>query len=200
MPSCHLQLCCACRPGRTRRAELTGCTRQGGLPRTEQPGVRAFLERLRAADVPCAVGCSEPAAAVERDFAAAEGLRDFFSAVVTGDDVQRGRPDPEAYLYGASGLGRPPARCFVVGNANSAIEGAQEGGMKAVAVANRHAVFELTAADLVVRRLDELTVMNLKQLFAVEAAPAAPEAQAEVEGGGSDEDDGDDDMFGSRLF
>ena len=76
--------------------------------------------------------------------------------------------------------------------------------MKAVAVANRHALYELSAADLVVRQLDELSIVNLKKLFAVEAAPDAPQAQAEAEEGGGDDDDDDggygDDMFGSRLF
>ena len=97
--------------------------------------------------------------------------------------------------------GRPPARCIVIGNANACIEAAQDGGMKAVMVANRHAIYELAAADLVVRQLDELSIVNLKKLFAVEAAPEAPQAEAEAEGGGSDgESDDGDDMFGSRLF
>ncbi len=74
--------------------------------------------------------------------------------------------------------------------------------MKAVAVANRHALYELSAADLVVRQLDELSIVNLKKLFATEAAPEQPQTQTEAEddAGGSDDDDGDDDMFGSRLF
>ena len=37
--------------------------------------------------------------------------------------------------------------------------------MAAVVVAGRHPVYELTAADLVVRQLDELSFVNLKQLF-----------------------------------
>ena len=75
--------------------------------------------------------------------------------------------------------------------------------MKAVAVANRHALYELSAADLVVRQLDELSIVNLKKLFAVEQAPAQPEVQHATEDGGGDdnEDDAaDDSMFGSRLF
>lgn len=76
--------------------------------------------------------------------------------------------------------------------------------MKAVAVANRHAIYELSAADLVVRQLDELSIVNLKKLFAVEQAPPQAQAQTETEegeyGGGEENDDGDDPMFGSRLF
>jgi beta-phosphoglucomutase-like phosphatase (HAD superfamily) len=196
---------------------------------------------LCSRQVPCAIGCSESAASVERGLAAT-GLRPYFEAgaprglhtrkrlpkrtalqtlthtlsllrfaplrsaprraVITGDDVQRGRPDPECYLYSAQAIKRPPARCIVIGNANACVEAAQEGGMKAVAVANRHALYELSAADLVVRQLDELSIVNLKKLFATEAAPEQPQTQTEAEddAGGSDDDDGDDDMFGSRLF
>jgi hypothetical protein len=92
----------------------------------------------------------------------------------------------------------------VIGNANACIEAAQEGGMKAVAVANRHAVYELSAADLVVRQLDELSIVNLKKLFATETPPdGAPQAMAEgqdEEEEGDGDDGGDDAMFGSRLF
>ena len=43
------------------------------------------------------------------------GLTATFGAIVTADDVYRGRPDPEAYLLAAQQLGRPPVRCVVVG-------------------------------------------------------------------------------------
>jgi hypothetical protein len=37
--------------------------------------------------------------------------------------------------------------------------------MQAIVVAGRQPLYEMTAADLVVKQLDELTFMNLKQLF-----------------------------------
>ena len=48
----------------------------------------------------------------------ATGLEHVFQSVVSGDDVYRGRPDPEAYLYAAQQLGRPSVRCVVIGNSN----------------------------------------------------------------------------------
>ena len=43
------------------------------------------------------------------------GLTETFGAIVTADDVYRGRPDPESYLLAAQQLGRPPVRCVVIG-------------------------------------------------------------------------------------
>ena len=51
----------------------------------------------------------------------ATGLEHVFQTVVSGDDVYRGRPDPEAYLYAAQQLGRPSVRCVVIGNSNQVL-------------------------------------------------------------------------------
>jgi HAD superfamily hydrolase (TIGR01509 family) len=128
-------------------------------------GVVPFLESLLRNNIPCAVGCSAPAQLVE-DCVQELGLSQYFSAVVTADDVERGRPDPDPYVYAAQALGRVPARCVVIGNSNSAIEAAHEAGMKCVAIQSASKpAYELASADLVVRQLDELSLVNLKQLF-----------------------------------
>ena len=48
------------------------------------------------------------------------------------------------------------------------VEAARECGMACVVVAGRNPLYELTAADLVVRQLQELSLVNLKQLFQLE--------------------------------
>lgn len=53
--------------------------------------------------------------------------------------------------------------------------------MKVVCVASRHAVFELSAADLVVRSVNDLSVMNLKNLFAREDEEERLREQARAE-------------------
>jgi beta-phosphoglucomutase-like phosphatase (HAD superfamily) len=57
---------------------------------------------------------------------ASAGLEGRFDAVVTADDVYRGSPDPEGYLYAAQRLQRPPMRCVVIGSSNLSIEAAHE--------------------------------------------------------------------------
>ena len=63
-------------------------------------------------------------------------------------------------------------RCIVVGASNLSTEAAHEAGMQSLSVAGRHPVYELTAADLVVSNLGDVTMMNLKQLFASEKGVA----------------------------
>ena len=53
--------------------------------------------------------------------------------------------------------------------------------MQCVALAGRHPVYELTAADLVVRDLGDLTFLNLKKLFAAEDLVSTEDPGLEME-------------------
>lgn len=128
------------------------------------PGVRAFLESLRRAGVPCGVGSSTPRANIECVLDPL-GLRGFFRVIVTGEDVQRGKPDPEVFLRVAERLGIAPARCVVFEDAPVGIEAARRAGMKVVGVAGTHPAERLSNCDRVVRRLDELGVGELAGWF-----------------------------------
>ena len=52
--------------------------------------------------------------------------------------------------------------------------------MASVVVAGRNPLYELTAADLVVRQLDELSFVNLKQLFCMEDTVSSQVSPPEV--------------------
>lgn len=143
------------------------------------PGTSQLLDILAKNDVPVALACSAPEARV-RPALEAIGLLPRLAAIITAEDVARGRPDPDGVLYAAQQLQRPPIRCVLIGNSNASVEAARECGMAVVAVAGRTPVYELTAADLVVRSLSELSFVNLKQLFGRESHVAF-ESEMELE-------------------
>lgn len=58
----------------------------------------------------------------------------LFDVVVTADDVQRGKPDPEIYLRAARALAVQPAECLVIEDSPSGIAGALAAGMRCIAV------------------------------------------------------------------
>ncbi|KAK9803199.1 hypothetical protein WJX73_001934 [Symbiochloris irregularis] len=165
-----------------RRKEQLYCQILGNQQPMVTLGLQALLNTLAKNQVPAALASAEPE---ERLRSALEslGLQDAFEAVVSAEDVSRGRPDPEAYLYAAQQLGRPPVRCVVIGNSNQSVEAARECGMAAVVVAGRRPLYELGAADLVVKELSELSVLGLKQLFRMEdlVEPQGLELQPELE-------------------
>ncbi len=132
---------------------------------TALPGVRVWLERLKAGGVPCVVGSSTHRANIELILDLV-GLREFFAAIVSAEDVSHGKPDPEVFLKAAGKIGRLPERCVVFEDAHVGIAAARAAGMKVVGVATTHPVEELSETDRAVRRLDELTVDLLAGWFA----------------------------------
>ena len=128
------------------------------------PGVRIWMERLREAGVPCAIGSSTHRANIDLSLGLI-GLAEFFRAIVTAEDVTLGKPDPEVFLTGAQKLGVPAERCVVFEDAHVGIAAARAGGMKVVGVATTHPLAELGAADVAVRQLDELTAAQLAAWF-----------------------------------
>jgi HAD superfamily hydrolase (TIGR01509 family) len=128
------------------------------------PGVRVWLERLRAAGVPCAIGSSTHRANIDLSLGII-GLGEFFTGIVTAEDVSHGKPHPEVFLTAAARIDRPASRCVVFEDAFVGIEAAKAGGMKVVAVATTHPLVELGAADLAVSRLDELDAAVLGGWF-----------------------------------
>jgi sugar-phosphatase len=76
--------------------------------------------------------------------------------MITSDMVERGKPDPEAYLLGAERMGAEPAACVVVEDAPAGIAAARAAGMRVVAVTTTHSPAELREADAIIADLREL--------------------------------------------
>ncbi len=92
------------------------------------------------------------------------GLGRFFRAIVTGEDVTRGKPAPDVFLTGAARLGATPEKSIVFEDALVGITAAHAGGMKCVAVATTNPIELLTAAELAVQSLVEVTLDRLVKL------------------------------------
>src|SRR5690606_9463054 len=118
---------------------------------------------LRAAGVPCALVTMswEPLA---REILAALPP-DSFQAVVTGDMVERGKPDPEPYLLAARRLGVDPRRCLAIEASPAGVRSARDAGCVVLAVPNHVAIPE-TLAPHQTQTLKGVTPDHLAQLMA----------------------------------
>lgn len=116
------------------------------------PGVERWLRELRHHGWRQAIASSAPRLNLEA-IVEALGIEAFFDAIVSAEDVQRGKPDPQVFLLAAARLGVRPARCVVVEDAPAGIEGARRAGMRTIGVLSTH---RQLAGDIVVGTLDEL--------------------------------------------
>jgi HAD superfamily hydrolase (TIGR01509 family) len=83
-----------------------------------------------------------------------------FRVVVTGDQVEYGKPHPEPYLTAAAALGVSAERCLAIEDSNTGAKSAEQAGCRVLVVENHVPVLEgprrvfrdslkgLTAADL----------------------------------------------------
>lgn len=78
--------------------------------------------------------------------------------IISADDVDRGKPDPEPYRRGAALLGFRPADCVVVEDAPAGVGAGKAAGCRVLAVLGTHDGRELQAADWITASLTEVTV------------------------------------------
>ena len=84
--------------------------------------------------------------------------------LITADDVERGKPDPQPYLAGAAALGVDPADCLVIEDAPAGIEAGKAAGMTVLALATTFQASELAAADYVVGSLADVALSSATEL------------------------------------
>lgn len=129
-------------------------------------GAAELIHALHQARFRLAVGSSGPPDNVNLVLDRLQS-RACFDGVVTGTDVQRGKPDPQVFLLGAERIGVAPPHCVVIEDAPAGVAAAHAAGMKCIAIASTGRVREsLLAADLVVNSLREVDPARITRLLA----------------------------------
>jgi beta-phosphoglucomutase len=130
------------------------------------PGVVAFLGCLSEAGIPKAVATS---ASRRRTFGTLEelGLTCCFDAIVTGDDVPSGKPDPAIYQLAAERLQEPPERLLAIEDAVSGVKSARAAGMRCLGIADERRAPLLLAAgvDTVIPDFRSFSFCQLEAYF-----------------------------------
>lgn len=127
-------------------------------------GAVELVDALVADGFLLAVGSSGPPENVALSIESL-GRAGRFQAVVSRQDVTRGKPDPQVFQIAAQRLGVSPGQCMVVEDAVHGVEAAHRAGMACVAITGTTSREELSQADLVVDSLRELEPRRLRTLL-----------------------------------
>jgi beta-phosphoglucomutase len=136
------------------------------------PGVEKLVTTLVPL-LPLAVASGALRQEIETILSAA-GLLKHFAVIISAEDVDHGKPEPEIFLKALARLnaqvedGHPidAADCLVIEDSKEGIRGARRAGMKCLAVSNSHPTELLQEANAVVRSLEEVDLSLLEQLCA----------------------------------
>jgi HAD superfamily hydrolase (TIGR01509 family) len=114
------------------------------------------VRELRARGIPLGVASSSPRERLERTLRRA-GLLSEFDVTVAGDEVERGKPEPDMFLVAAERLGTDPADCVAIEDSPPGVAAALAAGMVTIAVcrvpgteaslAAAHRVVDVLTAD-----------------------------------------------------
>jgi beta-phosphoglucomutase len=123
------------------------------------PGVREFIDRLQSAGITMAVATSASASRTQ-SILRSMGLLARFRAIVTGDDVGKGKPDPRIYRLACERIKCPPSAAVAFEDAASGVRAAKGAGLKCIGIARCQSADRLTdaGADCVLPDFADITL------------------------------------------
>jgi beta-phosphoglucomutase family hydrolase len=130
-------------------------------------GVEEFLEHLGHEPVRLAVASAGSSSRVRYVLEQLK-LHKYFDAIVAGDDVTIGKPDPAIFRLASVRLGVDADTAIVFEDSVSGIKAAKAAGMKCVAIASSFPYDGLrrqTKADLVIHSFEDVSLERLRELF-----------------------------------
>jgi len=125
------------------------------------PGAQACIQAL-SAKVPLAIFSGARRNEIEHALACAN-LGPCFSAILSADEIQEGKPAPDGYLAALVALRQQPSlkklqakECLVIEDAPRGIEAAHAAGMRCLAIASSHPKEALEQADWRVSAIENI--------------------------------------------
>lgn len=114
-----------------RREYLFEYMKENGLPLKK--GLESLLEYLKIKEIPLAIVTSSTREIINQYMQYGDIFK-YFKFIVTGDEVKKGKPDPDVYLYAAKRMGVNPEECLVYEDSKNGIISASRAHMKVIMI------------------------------------------------------------------
>jgi HAD superfamily hydrolase (TIGR01509 family) len=118
------------------------------------PGVQELMQRFCESGIPQAVGTSAPSHNMEL-IRQELGLDDYLQSFISAAKMPS-KPDPAVFLSAAQAISVAPEHCVVFEDAVAGVQAGKTAGAAVIAVTTTNPREQLTMADLVLERLDEI--------------------------------------------
>jgi beta-phosphoglucomutase len=119
-------------------------------------GLADFLKTAYEHNIPMAIGSA--AIPFNIDFVLDQlGIRKYFNAIVSAEDVAVSKPHPQTFLKAARLLNTEPADCLVFEDASKGVEAAKNAGIPCVVITTLHSPNEFPASDHILKFIKDYT-------------------------------------------
>jgi HAD superfamily hydrolase (TIGR01509 family) len=93
-------------------------------------------------------------------------IRKYFSILITANDVEKHKPNPDCFLKASYEMNIYPNKCIVIEDAYNGIIAAKKANMKTIGYLNKsNSIDELIKADLIIKNFSEINYKKLKKLI-----------------------------------
>ena len=93
-------------------------------------------------------------------------IHKYYDAIVSGDEVSAGKPDPEPFLLATKKLGLKPEECVVLEDSANGVEAAKKAGCKCISIPYKTKFKQdVSKADLVLSSLEDINIDVMKLIF-----------------------------------
>lgn len=128
-------------------------------------GAVSLLYELKKANIKIGIASSSPTEVIELVINKLD-ISDYFSAIVGGEKIEKGKPAPDIFLEAAKLLNTKPENCVVIEDSENGVKAAKVAGMKCVGFRNPNTGNQdLKKADLIVDNYHSLKINTFRDLF-----------------------------------
>ena len=114
-------------------------------------GFESFVGELRSCGVKTAVVTSSNVAKMQSVYQSRTEFRQLFDAILTSEDFERSKPDPDCYLKAAARLGASIDECIVFEDSFNGLKSGRAAGMKVVGLATTNSAESIAPySDIVI--------------------------------------------------
>ncbi len=129
------------------------------------PGILDILNELRDNEIKIALASSSSMEVIEIVLDKFK-ISKYFQEVISGEDLEKGKPAPDIFLKAAKLLQVEPEYCTVIEDSHNGVIAAKAAGMKCIGYQNPSSGNQnLKAADLIIKSLKDLNLNRIKEIF-----------------------------------
>jgi len=123
-------------------------------------GIAQLLHELNRRNIPIGLASSSPRRFIMEVLSKFQ-IERYFQVVVSGEEVDKGKPAPDVYYEAARQLGVDPESCVVIEDSRNGIKAAKAAGMKCIGFVNVNSGNQdLSAADRIVTSIREINPID----------------------------------------
>lgn len=128
------------------------------------PGLADFLRAAKEREIRMGIGTASNVPNIDMVLQKT-GIAGYFLSVVSADDVNKSKPDPETWLKGAAELGVAPGDCIVFEDVPKGVEAAARAGMNCVVLTTNHRAEEFESFKNIITIVPDFTHLEVDKLI-----------------------------------